>query len=189
MGIYGSRGDELLTEDSRLAPPKVSFLADVCRGWESATKPAEDAGIRTMHLRFGVVLSKTGGALGKMLLPTKLGLGGPIGPGTQFLPWISLTDLSRLVQFLMQADGAIPGAINVVSPNPVRQHEFIRTLATMLRRPAVFPMPSAVVKIVFGQMGQELLLGSQRVVSARIPAAFRFQHSTLEAALRAEIGA
>ncbi len=189
VGIYGSRGDEVLTESSAPAPPKVSFLADVCRAWEAATKAAEDAGIRTIHLRFGVVLAKSGGALRKMLLPTKLGLAGPIGPATQFLSWISLADVSRLLQLLMESDLPGGGAINVVSPNPVRQHEFMRTLATVLHRPAVFPMPAAVVKVVFGQMGEETLLGSQRAVPARLPTGFQFQHPTLEAALRAELGA
>jgi uncharacterized protein (TIGR01777 family) len=177
----------VLTEASAPAPPKRSFLADVCRGWEAATKPAEDAGIRTIHLRFGVVLAKSGGALAKMRLPVKLGLTGPIGSATQFMPWISLTDLSRIVRFLIETDSSISGPLNVVSPNPVRQHEFIRVLAGILHRPAVFPMPSAVVKIVFGQMGREMLLASQRVVPTRITEGFRFEHPTLEQALRAEL--
>ncbi|HUO07359.1 MAG TPA: TIGR01777 family oxidoreductase [Phycisphaerae bacterium] len=185
VGIYGNRGDELLTESSPPAPPKTSFLADVCRAWEAATQPAEAAGIPTLHLRFGVVLAKSGGALAKMLLPTKLGLAGPIGPATQFLPWISLTDLSRLIQFLIAAP--LTGPLNIVAPNPVRQHEFIRTLATLLHRPALFPMPTPLVKLAFGQMGQEMLLASQRVISTRLPADFHFLHPTLESALRAEL--
>ncbi|MGN6368694.1 MAG: TIGR01777 family oxidoreductase [Phycisphaerae bacterium] len=187
VGIYGSRGEEVLTEASPPAPAKASFLADVCRGWEAATKPAEEAGIRVIHLRFGVVLAKEGGALAKMLLPTMLGLAGPIGPATQFMPWISLADVSRLVRFLMETDSGVAGPVNVVSPNPVRQHEFMRTLAAVLHRPAVFPMPSAVVKLLFGQMGEETLLASQRVLPTRIPEGFRFEHPTLEAALRAEL--
>jgi NAD dependent epimerase/dehydratase family enzyme len=120
-----------------------------------------------------------------MLLPTKLGLAGPIGKGTQFLPWISLTDASRLMQFLMHSDP--PPALNLVAPNPVRQHEFARRLATLLHRPAVVPMPAPMVRLLFGQMGQEMLLASQRVVSGRMPAGFRFLHPTLAEALSVEL--
>ncbi len=187
IGIYGDRGEEILTESSAPAPATSSFLADVCRWWEAATRPASDAGISVLHLRFGVVLGKGGGALGKMLLPAKLGLAGPVGGGTQFLSWISLTDVSRLIRHLVELDSPLAGVLNVVSSTPVRQHEFARTLAGVLHRPAVFPMPRPLLKLAFGQMGEEMLLASQRVTSERMPADFRLLHPTLQQAIRAEL--
>ena len=188
VGIYGNRGEEILTEVSPPAPPKTSYLADVCRAWEGATKAAEDAGIRVIHPRFGVVLSKEGGALRKMMTPTKLGLAGPIGPGTQWMSWISLTDVSRLMIHLVESeDRVLSGAVHFVAPHPVRQHEFIRTLGNALHRTTVFPMPSPVVKWVFGEMGEEVLLASQRVSSERIPRDFQFHHPNLETAMIAEL--
>jgi uncharacterized protein (TIGR01777 family) len=186
IGIYGDRGDEELTESSTPALPNRSFLADVCRAWETAARPAHEAGIRVIHPRIGIVLAKNGGALGKLLLPTKLGLAGPIGPGTQFMSWISLTDLSRLFLHLMLSEKTAD-TINVVAPHPVRQHEFVRTLGNILHRPTIFPMPSLVVKLVLGEMGKEMLLASQRVLPMRVPTDFQFQHPTLDAALRAEL--
>jgi len=187
IGIYGNRADEVLTEDSPIAPPNQIFIADVCREWEQATAPAEDSGIRVIHPRIGVVLSKEGGALAKLVTPTKLFLGGPVGKGTQFIPPISLTDLVRLLAHLATAADDVRGPINAVGPTPVRQHEFMRTLGKVLHRPTVFPMPSPIVKLVFGKMGEELLLGSLRVIPGRIPATFSFLHPTLEQALRAEL--
>jgi uncharacterized protein (TIGR01777 family) len=187
IGIYGNRGDEVLTEESPLAPPGTMFMADICREWEAATKPAEDAGIRTIHPRIGVVLSKDGGALQKLLTPTKLFLGGPVGSGTQFMPTISLTDLSRLLAHLTTGDHQLSGPVNAVGPAPVRQHEFMRTLGTLLHRPAVFPLPAFVVKLAFGRMGEEALLSSLRVIPTRLPGDFPFLHSTLADALRAEL--
>jgi uncharacterized protein len=186
IGIYGDRGDELLTEESAIAREGVSFLADVCRAWEAATRPAEDAGIRVIHLRLGVVLSREGGALAKLLTPTKLGLGGPVGPGTQWLSWISLADVTRLIVHLTTT-GDTSGPVNVVAPAPVRQHEFMRTLGKVVHRPTVFPLPGFMVKLAFSQMGQEVLLSSQRVKATRAPAQFRFVHETPEAAIRAEL--
>ena len=186
VGIYGSRGDEVLTEDSTPAAPGSSFLADVCLGWEAATRPAADAGIRVSHLRIGVVLAKEGGALAKLATPTKLGLAGPVGPGSQFIPWISLTDISRLIVHLALSE-APPPVVNGVSPAPERQRHFIRNLANLLHRPAVFPLPSFMVKLAFGQMGAETLLASLRVIPAKIPAEFTFAHSSLEQAICAEL--
>jgi uncharacterized protein (TIGR01777 family) len=187
IGIYGDRGDEVLTEDSPIAPAGQSFMADTCRGWEAATKPAADAGMRVIHPRIGIVLAKNGGALAKLMTPTKLFLGGPVGRGTQWMPPISLTDLSRLLIYLATVDTTLAGPVNAVMPNPVRQHEFMRSLGHMLHRPTVFPLPSFMVKLAFGQMGAEALLSSLRVIPTRIPAGFVFQHPTLDAALRAEL--
>ena len=186
IGIYGNRGDELLTEDSALAEKGAGFLGDICLAWEAATRAAEGAGIRVVHVRIGVVLAKDGGALAKLAKPAKLGLGGPVGKGTQFMPWISLTDLSRLLVAVAESPDA-RGPVNGVGPAPARQHEFMRTLGKVLHRPAFFPLPSFVVKIVFGQMGEEMLLSSLRVIPTKLPTGFAFEHPTLEAALRAEL--
>jgi uncharacterized protein (TIGR01777 family) len=186
IGIYGSRGDETLTEDSPPAPRGSSFLTDTCLDWEAATRPAEDAGIRVVHARIGVVLARNGGALAALATPTKLGLAGPVGPGTQFIPWISLTDITRLLMHVVQMDQP-PPLFNAVSPAPSRQHEFIRTLGKVLHRPTIFPMPSLLVKLAFGQMGTEMLLSSLRVVPTKAPDEFEFAHTALESALRAEL--
>jgi uncharacterized protein (TIGR01777 family) len=186
VGIYGNRGDEVLTEDSATAPQGAGFLSDLCRAWEAATHAANAAAIRVIHLRTGVVLAGGGGALAKLATPTKLGLGGPVGPGTQFLPWISLTDICRLIISAARSD-TFGGILHAVGPAPVRQHEFMRTLGKVLHRPTVFPLPTLMVKLMFGQMGEEVLLASQRVLPTKLPAGFAFTHTTLEAALRAEM--
>jgi len=187
IGVYGDRGDEVLTEASAVAEQGRSFLADLCRAWEAATQPAADAGIRVVTLRIGVVLAREGGALAKLAGPVKWGLGGPVGSGTQYLSWISRTDLCRLMVRAAE-DEAVRGIVNGVGPAPVRQHEFIRTLGKVLRRPTVFPLPSLMVRAVFGQMGVEALLSSQRVRATRLPAGFAFEHGTLEGAMRGELG-
>ena len=186
IGIYGSRGDEVLTEDSAPASSGTSFLADVCRDWEAAANPAQDAGIRVVHPRIGVVLSTEGGALAKLLTPAKLFVGGPVGRGSQFLPWISLADLIRLFLAIL-ADPAPPHILNAVGPVPVRQQEFMRTLGRVIHRPAIAPLPGFMVKLAFGQMGREMLLSSCRAIPTKLPAAFTFQHPALESALRAEL--
>jgi uncharacterized protein (TIGR01777 family) len=187
VGIYGNRGDEVLTEDSPLAEKGSSLLADIGLGWEAATRVASDAGIRVVHLRIGVVLSREGGALAKMLTPTKLFAGGPIGSGSQYWPWISLTDLSRLIVAIMEMPEP-PPVINGVGPAPVRQQQFMRALGHVVHRPTFFPMPAFVVKLMLGQMGEEVLLSSMRVISARLPSGFTYQHETIDLALRAELG-
>jgi uncharacterized protein (TIGR01777 family) len=187
IGIYGDRGDELLTEESPVeSHPGKSFLADVCRGWEAATRPAEAAGIRVVHARIGVVLAREGGALATLVTPTKLGLGGPVGKGTQFLSWISLPDLVRMLEAALDDDTA-RGPINLVA-GATRQHEFMRILGRVLHRPTVFPMPRPLVKLAFGRMGEEVLLGSQRVECRRPPEEFSFKHRHLEAAMRDVLG-
>ena len=163
VGFYGSRGDEVLTEAS---PPGSGFLSDVCRAWEEATAPAEAAGIRTVRMRLGVVLSARGGALPQLLPPFRIGLGGPLGSGRQFFPWVAMDDVLGAVLHLLRTD--VSGPVNVTAPEPVRQAEFARTLGKVLHRPAVIPTPAFAVKLLFGQMGEEVLLGGQRAVPSRL---------------------
>ena len=159
IGYYGDRGDELLTEESA---PGTGFLADVCSAWEEATLPAMQAGIRTVNLRTGIVLSPKGGALGAMLLPFKLGLGGRTGSGRQWMSWIDVQDMVGAIHHIVKND-LLQGAVNMVAPKPVTNADFAKTLAGVLSRPAIFPLPAFAVKAVFGEMGEELLLASQRV--------------------------
>ena len=186
VGIYGDRGDEVLTDQSPIASAGTSFLADVCRGWEAATQTAEHAGIRVVTVRLGVVLAAAGGALAKMVTPVKWGFGGPMGSGGQFVPWISLSDVSRLLAGCI-ADDNLCGVVNAVGPLPVRQLQFIRVLGKVLARPVVFPMPAFMVQAVFGQMGREVLLSSLRVVPSRLPGGFDFSHKSVEEAIRGEL--
>lgn len=184
IGIYGDRGDEELDESSALG---TGFLADVARAWEEATAPAADAGIRVIHLRTGIVLNPGGGALAKMLTPFKLGAGGTIGGGKQWMSWISLSDWLNAVEFLL-VDESITGPVNLVSPNPVPNEEFTRTLARVLSRPALAHIPAFAIDLLFGEMGRATLLGSQRVHPRRLmDARFEFGCPTLEQALRAEL--
>ena len=183
IGYYGSRGDEELDERSSAGS---DFLADVAQEWESATEPAARAGIPVTLLRTGVVLNPHGGALAKMLLPFKLGVGGRIGSGRQWMSWISLGDWVRAVVLLLNAAEAT-GPVNLVGPNPVPNAEFVRTLARVLSRVAVVPLPATLVSVLFGEMGRATLLASQRVHPRRLmEAGFDFESSTLEAALRRE---
>jgi uncharacterized protein (TIGR01777 family) len=174
IGYYGDRGDEVLREDSS---PGTGFLPEVCREWETATQPATDAGIRTVQIRTGVVLSPKGGALGAMLLPFKLGVGGRIGDGRQWMSWIDVQDMVGAIHHILNTD-LMQGPVNLVAPQPMMNAEFTRTLAAVLSRPAVLPMPKFAVKLAFGEMGEELLLGSQRVEPAKLIASgypFRFR--------------
>ena len=184
IGYYGSRGDELLSEESGSG---TGFLAEVARQWEAATKPAVQAGIRVVNPRIGVVLAKHGGALPKMLPAFRLGLGGVIGNGRQWWSWISLTDTVSALQTLI-ANGNVSGPVNVVSPNPVTNLDFTKAMAKVLRRPALFPLPEGAVKFFFGEMGVETLLASQRVQPKRLQEmGFSFQAPELQAALRTEM--
>ena len=183
IGYYGNRGDELLTEDS---PPGEGFLPEVSVTWERAARPVAEAGIRTVHPRIGIVLSRNGGALAKMRLPFKLGLGGTIGSGDQYMSWIALDDLVALFLFALD-DESIGGAVNAVSPTPVTNREFTKTLARVLSRPAIFPVPAFAAKLALGEMADALLLASTRVISTRLEnTSFSFAHSDLESALRRE---
>ena len=159
VGYYGDRGEERVDE---AALPGTGFLAQVARAWESGTEPAEAAGIRTLRMRFGVILTARGGALAKMLIPFKLGAGGPIGSGRQGFSWIALDDAIYAVHHLIRHD-EIRGPVNVVAPAPATQREFAAALGTALRRPAFVPLPGSVVKRLFGQMGEEALLQGQFV--------------------------
>ena len=181
IGYYGNRDDEILTEDSQ---PGSGFLPDVSIAWENAAKPAAAAGIRTVHPRIGIVLSPEGGALNKMLLPFKLGLGGIIGSGNQYMSWITLDDLASLFLFAIDNE-SISGAINAVSPTPVTNREFTKTLGRVLSRPTIFPLPAFAAKLALGEMADALLLASTRVISPRLEnTSFSFAHPHLEPALR-----
>jgi len=180
VGLYGDRGDDELTEQSE---PGTSFLADVVKEWEGASTGAEAAGIRVVRLRFGIVLSPTGGALRRMLIPFRLGLGGRLGSGRQWMSWISLGDVLRAIEHAL-ADDALAGAANAVAPNPVTNAELTRTLARVLRRPAILPVPAPVLRLVLGELGGELL-ASIRARPARLAeTGFEFADPDLEPALR-----
>lgn len=181
IGYYGNRGDELLTEDSS---PGEGFLPEVSVAWERAAHPAAEAGIRTVHPRIGIVLSRNGGALAKMRLPFKLGLGGTIGSGNQYMSWIALDDLVSVFLFALDNE-SISGAVNAVSPTPVTNREFTKTLARVLSRPAIFPVPAFAIKLALGEMADALLLSSTRVISTRLENT-SFAHSDLESALQRE---
>jgi uncharacterized protein (TIGR01777 family) len=181
IGFYGDRGDELLTEDG--APGK-DFIARVCQEWEAATEPASRAGIRVVHLRFGMILSAAGGALRKMLIPFKLGAGGRMGSGTQYVGWIAIDDAIGVIHHAVCTE-SLQGPVNAVSPAPVTNAEFTRVLARVLSRPAIFPMPAFAMRLAFGEMADALLLASARVMPTRLQASgYRFRYPELEAALR-----
>ena len=180
IGFYGDRSDQRLNEDS---PAGTGFLADTCREWEAAAKPAADRGIRVVHLRTGVVLASEGGALAKMLTPFRLGVAGIIGSGQQYMSWIALDDLVAAVSFALSSP-TLRGPINAVAPNPVTNYEFTKTLGRVLRRPTLFPMPACAARLAFGEMADGLLLASTRVEPKRLmEAGFRFRYPELEAAL------
>lgn len=184
IGFYGHRGDESVDEDS---PPGQGFLSEVCREWESAAEPARAAGIRVVNPRIGMVLSADGGALTRMLGPFKAGLGGVVGDGRQYLSWISIDDLVAALMRIL-SDERLQGPVNAVSPGPVTNREFVTTLARVLHRPAVVPMPAMAVKLMFGEMGQSLLLEGARVKPTRLlRSGFVFQYPDLESALRHEL--
>lgn len=182
IGYYGNRGDEILTESSAAGN---DFIAQLARDWEAESARAESVGIRTVILRFGVVLSANGGALGRMLLPFKLGAGGRLGSGKQWMSWVALDDVVEIIRTAI-ADERMRGPVNVVAPGPVQNVEFTRMLANVLRRPAIFPAPAFALRIALGEMADELLLSSQRVIPQRLHAAgYHFRFENLEGALRA----
>jgi len=181
IGYYGSRGDEMLTEESR---PGTGFLAELGRDWEAATATAITQGIRVVNLRLGVALS----ALAKMLTPFRLGMGGVIGNGAQWMSWIALDDVVGAIRHALATD-ALRGPVNAVAPAPVTNAEFIRTLGRVLERPTLVPLPAFAARLALGEMADELLLTSQRVVPARLQASgYRFRYPTLEGALRGVLG-
>ena len=185
IGFYGNRGNEVLHES---AAPGTGFLPEVCQNWEDAAAPARQRGIRVVHLRTGIVLSPSGGALAQMLPPFKLGVGGVLGSGDQYMSWIALDDMLGIVLHTL-TDESISGSVNAVAPHAVTNREFTKTLGTALRRPTIFPMPAFVVGLVFGEMGNALLLSSSRVYPAVLQASrFEFAYPHLEGALRHLLG-
>ncbi len=184
IGYYGPRGEESLDESSGSGS---DFLAEVSRQWESATDVATRAGIRVVLLRFGVVLDARGGALGKMLPPFRMGLGGKVGSGRQWMSWVALDDVAGVVEHALVTE-SLRGAVNVVAPNPVRNAEFTKILGEVLHRPTVFPLPGFAVALMFGEMGQSLLLGSQRVLPKKLlESGYAFKFPDLRAALEHSI--
>jgi uncharacterized protein len=180
VGYYGNRGDEVLTEQSEAGS---GFLADVCREWESATQAAVESGIRTVLIRTGVVLSPERGALGKMLPAFKMGVGGRVGDGRQWMSWIDVQDLVGAIHHILKSD-LLSGPINMVAPRPVTNSEFTTTLGSVLSRPTVFPIPAFAVKLIFGEMGETVLLGSQRVEPTQlVSSGYPFRYRTLRASL------
>ncbi len=186
IGFYGSRGDELLDETS--SPGQGDFLSQVCQDWEAAAAPATNAAVRVVLARFGVILSRKGGALATMLLPFRLGLGGKIGSGRQFMSWVAVDDVVGAILHAL-GNESLRGPVNVVAPEPVTNLAYTKTLGRVLARPTVFPMPAFAARLAFGQMADELFLTSQRVRPAKLlSSGYRFQYSTLEPALRHVLG-
>ncbi|MGA2919484.1 MAG: TIGR01777 family oxidoreductase [Candidatus Sulfotelmatobacter sp.] len=180
IGYYGNRGDEVLREESA---PGTGFLAEVCQDWEEATTPAVQADIRTVHIRTGIVLSRKGGALGAMLVPFKLGLGGRTGNGQQWMSWIDVRDMVGAIHHILKND-LLQGPVNLVAPKPARNAEFVKTLASVLSRPAILPLPAFAVRLALGEMGEQLLLGSQKVEASRlISSGYPFRYRELRASL------
>lgn len=184
VGYYGDRGDEVLDEDSGHGH---GFLAEVCRAWESANDPASQAGVRVVTTRFGIVLSGEGGPLGMMKKPFRLGIGGRIGSGRQWMSWVSITDAVRGILHVIE-HGELQGAVNVTSPEPVTNGELTKTLGRVLQRPTWFHLPAGVLKSLLGALADETLLASQRVMPARLQASgFEFREPRLEQALRSAL--
>jgi len=180
VGIYGDRSNDRLTEES---PAGDGFLAEFCRAWEASAVRVDELGIRVVCLRLGMVLSPGGGALAKMLPIFKWGLGGRLGSGTQFWSWITLEDVVRAIGHALAVE-TMSGPVNLVSPNPVTNQEFTRTLGDALNRPTCFPVPRWAVEGLFGEMGRQVLLASARVHPARLlNNGFQFRHPDLEPAL------
>ena len=180
VGYYGSRGDEVLTEQSA---PGDDFLATVSRDWEVEAMKGEQLGARVAITRFGVALSKNGGALAQMLFPFRIGVGGRLGSGKQWLAWVALDDLASAIMTVLD-NPSLRGPMNVVSPNPVRNLEFTKTLGKVLHRPTIFPVPAFILKTILGEMGEALLLSSQRAIPERLTrAGFKFESPDLETAL------
>ncbi len=181
VGYYGNRGEEEVSEDSG---PGNDFLAEVCQAWEAEARRAEEHGVRVVIVRIGMVLGRDGGALKQMLLPFKMGLGGPVGHGRQWMPWVSLNDVIGIILHAIEFAN-VKGPLNVTAPNPVRNVELAKTLGQVLHRPAFLPAPAFGLKLLLGEFA-DVLLTSQRIIPKRIQeSGYRFRHSILEEALRA----
>jgi uncharacterized protein len=188
IGAYGSRGEEILTEASSMLGAPPDFFVELAREWEAATEPARAAGVRVVIARLGVVLTPAGGALQRMLLPFRLGVGGPLGTGDQWLSWVAMDDAIGAVHHALMSD-TLAGAVNVTAPEPVRSREFAAVLGRVLRRPALLPVPGAALHLLFGEMADVALLGSQRVHPAKlIESGYGFRYPGLETALRHVLG-
>jgi hypothetical protein len=184
IGFYGDRGNELLDEESGSGH---DFLAGVCRDWEAAAGLAQDAGVRVVNLRIGIVLAAGGGALAKMLKPFRLGLGGVVGTGNQYWSWVALDDVVGIVQHCLMKD-ALRGPVNAVAPEPATNREFTKALGRVLGRPTMFPLPAFAARLALGEMADALLLSSTRVVPKRLQeTGYTFRHPTLEEALRSAL--
>jgi len=184
-GYYGDRGDAMLTEDS---PRGHGYLADLCGEWEAAADPARAAGIRVVHVRTGLALARNGGLLRAMVLPFRLGLGGPIGRGRAYWSWIALDDLVAVYRFAI-ARADLSGAVNAASPNPVTNADFTRTLGAVLRRPTVLPVPPMALRLAFGgEAAGEMLAGTRLAPARLLGAGFRFQYPELKPALEHVLG-
>lgn len=184
VGWYGSRGDESLTESSTVGN---DFLAEVCREWEAESQRASALGVRVVNPRIGIVLGEGGGAMEKMLRPFKLGLGGRLSHGNQWMPWVHVDDVVGLILFAIEHEN-LTGAINATAPEPVTNREFTRTLGRVLHRPTVFPAPAFALRLAVGEFA-EILLASQRVIPrVALDARYQFAHPKLEGALRASVG-
>lgn len=180
IGFYGSRGDEILTEDSA---PGQGFLAEVCQQWEAKTQRAAAAGVRVVNLRLGMVLSAEGGALAKMLPVFRLGLGGPLGSGKMWMSWIHLDDLVRAILYCVNTP-TVAGPVNALAPNPITNRDFTRTLGALLKRPTFFAVPTPALRLALGEMADELLLSSARGIPRKLDeSGFDFQFGDLESAL------
>ena len=185
IGYYGDTGDRIADESS---PPGAGFLSAICQRVEPIARPLDDAGVRMVQMRFGVVLSPAGGALARMMPPFKLGLGGRIGDGRQWFSWLTLPELAAMVAFVI-AEPGLKGPINFVSPGAVTNADFTQALAQALKRPALLPLPAPIVKLAFGEMGEQMLLGSLRVQARKLAeAGYRFRHDQLAAALAEVLG-
>ncbi len=185
VGFYGDRGDEILSEASA---PGSGFLAQLCQAWETACQPAQQAGIRVVHLRFGVVLGPSGGMLAKQLPLFRWGLGGRLGTGRQWISWVSLADLTAAVRHLL-INRSLSGPFNITAPAPVTNAEWTVTLSRLLRRPAIFHLPAWLLRMLLGEMAEQLLLASTRAIPYRLQdSGFTFQEGILEPALRRMLG-
>ncbi|MER7456447.1 TIGR01777 family oxidoreductase [Micromonospora sp. NPDC126480] len=183
VGWYGDTGDRAVEED---APAGEGFLADVCRVWEAATRPAEDAGVRVVRMRIGLPLHRDGGMLKPQLLPMRLGISGPLGGGRQWWPWISMVDWLAATRFLLDSD-EIAGPVNLVGPAPVTNKEFTRELARQLSRPAIMPIPALALKVVLGGFSVEALSSSRVLPGVLTKAGFAYRHPDLPSALHAAL--
>lgn len=181
VGFYGNRGDEILTEQSAAGE---DFLAQVCRDWELATHAAAQSGVRVVNVRFGVIFSGEGGALKKMLLPFRMGVGGKLGDGKQYLSWIAIDDAVGAIEHAL-VNKSLRGAVNTVAPEPATNYEFTKTLGRVLSRPTIFPVPAFAARLAFGEMADATLLASQRVEPLRLKeTGYSFKFPQLEGALR-----